>query len=339
MKIKKPQNTQHEIDAVITWVDGEDPVHFRKRLEALNAEKKVKNLPIAAGRDPTRFKDNGEIVYCIKLLRGFAPWIRTIHLVTDGQCPAFLDSATRKRLGVKIVDHKTIFQGYESVLPTFNSITIETALWRIPGLARRFLYLNDDFFLIQPVQPEDFFLGDCVVLRGRWKLIQRFGPMRIKLSIIINHFAKTLFGINRAMSLLQQMKAAQLAGARYLYYKTPHAPHALHRETLANYFKNHPDHFAENIRYSFRDASQFVATFLAHHLEIGTNNAKLISDHEAVMICFNRESHHAICRKLKQLHAEECKYRFLCVQSLEEASSEHRKTVIRFLDSRLTAIN
>ncbi|SEP61478.1 hypothetical protein SAMN05421693_10247 [Ectothiorhodospira magna] len=163
--------------------------------------------------------------------------------------------------------------------------------------------------------------------------------MRIKLSIIINHFAKTLFGINRAMSLLQQMKAAQLAGARYLYYKTPHAPHALHRETLANYFKNHPDHFAENIRYSFRDASQFVATFLAHHLEIGTNNAKLISDHEAVMICFNRESHHAICRKLKQLHAEECKYRFLCVQSLEEASSEHRKTVIRFLDSRLTAIN
>ena len=55
------------------------------------------------------------------------------------------------------------------MLPTFNSYAIETMLWRIEGLADRFLYFNDDMMLVGPVEPTDFFSNEGKVkLRGRW---------------------------------------------------------------------------------------------------------------------------------------------------------------------------
>ena len=37
---------------------------------------------------------------------------------------------------------------------------------RIPNLADRFLYLNDDIFVGRPQRPEDYFDGDAPILRG-----------------------------------------------------------------------------------------------------------------------------------------------------------------------------
>eukprot|EP00662_Eupelagonemidae_sp_cell21_P042208 gene42208-20399_t len=42
-------------------------------------------------------------------------------------------------------------------LPVFASPTIECHLHRIPGLSRRFIYLNDDTFFGAPLHPEDFY--------------------------------------------------------------------------------------------------------------------------------------------------------------------------------------
>jgi len=42
------------------------------------------------------------------------------------------------------------------VLPVFNSCAIELNLHLIPGLARRFLYLNDDLFLGRDITPADY---------------------------------------------------------------------------------------------------------------------------------------------------------------------------------------
>jgi hypothetical protein len=57
---------------------------------------------------------------------------------------------------VKVIDHREIFPD-PSVLPVFNSHAIEACLHRIPGLAERYLYLNDDFLLGDEVAPDDFF--------------------------------------------------------------------------------------------------------------------------------------------------------------------------------------
>jgi hypothetical protein len=82
----------------------------------------------------------------------FAPWVRTIHIVTAGQTPAWLDTGHPR---VRIVDHREILP--PDALPTFNSQAIETGLHRIPGLSEHFVYLNDDMFLGRPVPPELFF--------------------------------------------------------------------------------------------------------------------------------------------------------------------------------------
>src|SRR5690606_8686910 len=158
-------------------------------------------------------------------IRRYAPWIRTIFLVTDQQRPAFLTEQERRRLGVSIVDHKVVFAGHEDILPTFNSLSIETVLHRIPGLAERYLYFNDDFILLEPVSERDFFTEDGVVLRGAWRKLQNYGRIRLAFSKLLNRALKRLFGINRAMSVLQQIRGAQLAGAHARFYKVGHSPY------------------------------------------------------------------------------------------------------------------
>ena len=73
--------------------------------------------------------------------------------MTSGQRPAWLPHDTER---IRVVTHAEIFPD-PSVLPTFNSHAIEACLHRIPGLAERFIYFNDDVFLGRETRVEDFF--------------------------------------------------------------------------------------------------------------------------------------------------------------------------------------
>ncbi len=137
------------IDAVFTWVDDGDPDWHSAKSRALSA------APQGAGNDASsgdaRFRNRDELRYSLRSLHTFAPWIRTIHLVTAGQRPSWLVDHPQ----VRLVDHSEILPA--DALPTFNSHAIETALHRIEGLSEHFLYFNDDFFLGRPLTPEAFF--------------------------------------------------------------------------------------------------------------------------------------------------------------------------------------
>lgn len=146
--------TVHEvrfpIDAVLTWVDGADPAWDAARRQRLDALAGTGRTREASGQ--ARYVSRDELRYALRSLHLYAPWLRTIHLVTAGQAPAWLDTALP---GVRLVDHRDLLPA--AALPTFNSHAIETALHRVPGLAEHFLYLNDDFLLARPVRPETFF--------------------------------------------------------------------------------------------------------------------------------------------------------------------------------------
>src|SRR5690606_2330888 len=102
-----------------------------------------------------RFRDRDELRYSLRSLHLFAPWVRTIHLVTAAQRPAWLDDAALESGRIRLVDHREILPA--SALPTFNSQAIETALHRIPDLAEHFVYVNDDVLLGRPLTKEHFF--------------------------------------------------------------------------------------------------------------------------------------------------------------------------------------
>lgn len=83
-----------------------------------------------------RYADNDELRFSIRSVEKFAPWVRNIYLVTNGQVPSWLDLTHPK---VHLVTHENIFPN-RSHLPTFSSPAIETHLHRIKG-KRRKIYL------------------------------------------------------------------------------------------------------------------------------------------------------------------------------------------------------
>lgn len=137
-----------EIDLVYLWVDGNDPAWRKKKNACLPAGEQLSEE--VAGE--CRFAENDELKYSLRSAERFAPWIRRIHLVTDDQCPAWLDTSNPR---VRIVDHSRILPA--DALPLFNASAIELGIGRIPDLAEYFLCANDDTFFGMPLAPDFFF--------------------------------------------------------------------------------------------------------------------------------------------------------------------------------------
>ncbi|MCQ9388621.1 stealth conserved region 3 domain-containing protein [Brevibacterium sp. 50QC2O2] len=139
------------IDAVFTWVDGNDHVWSQKKQQARSAAD-LSSINTTAVSE-SRFSSRSELKYSLRSLEMYAPWIRNIYVVTDGQWPSWLNEDHPK---IHRVDHKDIFRD-KSVLPTFNSHAIESQLHHIEGLSEHYLYINDDVFFGRPVSPSIFF--------------------------------------------------------------------------------------------------------------------------------------------------------------------------------------
>ncbi|MCC5933370.1 MAG: Stealth CR1 domain-containing protein [Candidatus Cyclonatronum sp.] len=309
------------IDAVIMWVDGNDPAHLEKRNSYAQSEIHAPNRLLTGG-DKTRFVENGELFYCIKSIRKFAPWMRTIFLVTDNQRPAFATDEWLQLHGVQLVDHKDIFVGFEQYLPTFNTRTIESMLWRIPGLAPQFVYFNDDFLIVRAVKPQDFFVDSAVVLRGSWEKQVRYSRLRIKFNNFVSKAARKLFGITRSMHLLLQIKSARKAAFLKQYYRAPHVPHPVNRQTLASWFEAYPEELERNISWRFRNMKQFSAIFLANHLEISAGNVRFADEDDHLMINGETDISLTFTKKLSRIVQGEV--RFACIQAMEKLSPANR---------------
>jgi hypothetical protein len=128
------------VDVVITWVDDTDPA-WRAELAAAGGD---------TGRDGARWRDRGEGGLCLQSVLLHLPWVRRVHVLTAGQVPGWLGTDDR----VRLVDHREVFPD-DADLPTFNSHAIEACLHRIPDLAERFVYLNDDVIVLARLEPAD----------------------------------------------------------------------------------------------------------------------------------------------------------------------------------------
>ena len=89
----KETDTQ-SIDFVITWVDGSD-IQWLK-------EKKKYNVNIDVDDSVARYRDFGTLKYVLRSIEKFAPWVRYIYFVTNGQCPEWLNLKNEK---IKFVKH------------------------------------------------------------------------------------------------------------------------------------------------------------------------------------------------------------------------------------------
>ena len=87
-----------------------------------------------AAMQSNRYADNDQLRYSIRSLEKFAPWVRKIFIVTNGQIPHWLDLDSK----AIVVEHKEIFENPDD-LPTFSSPAIEANIHKIEGLSDKFL--------------------------------------------------------------------------------------------------------------------------------------------------------------------------------------------------------
>lgn len=233
-----------DIDVVITWVDGNDPVLNAKRAQYLPAGSAAACTDQIAGA--TRYADRGEIHWCVRSINRFMPWVRRIFIVTDHQDPKVVS-----RIPVEIVDHTVIFRNHEQHLPTFNSISLEAMLWRIPGLSEHFVYFNDDLLVCRDVTPEVFFPTEGHINSHGHLASLRWTRAR--------YLAKRLFGKkNRVNHVQQMMDAARIVGSTDgRFVRLSHTPHPILRSTMERFYTAHPDRLWQNIHSRFRSADHF----------------------------------------------------------------------------------
>ncbi|MEU9289202.1 stealth family protein [Streptomyces sp. NPDC048275] len=212
-----PDDHLFPIDVVYTWVDDSDPV-WRASKEATRRQ-----LTGASGEplheqaaNDSRYTSRNELMYSLRSIHQYAPWVRNIFLVTAGQVPSWLNTSFP---GLRVVDHREIFAD-PTALPTFNSHAIESQLHHIPDLSEHFLYLNDDVFFGRPVQPGQFFHPN-----GLTKFFQS------KALIPSGRASTGDLPVNAAGKNSRGLIAQQFGTV--ISQKMKHTPHTLRRSVLA----------------------------------------------------------------------------------------------------------
>ena len=148
------------IDFVVLWVDGSDPAWRSKKNSYLQH---IGNKNVDGSEK--RYRDFGLLRYWFRAVESFTPWVNNIYLVTDGQLPEWINiNAARLRL----ISHDQFIPG--EYLPTFSANPIELNMHRIEGLSERFVYFNDDMYILKPLDSGHFFRNGMPVMSPKVSL-------------------------------------------------------------------------------------------------------------------------------------------------------------------------
>lgn len=251
---------EEPIDVVYTWVDGsrsdfqEQLRHFR-RLECCDNYESV---------GENRFYDNEELRFSLRSLERFAPWVRNVYIVTNDQVPHWLVTSHPR---LTLVSQKSLFSCADR-LPTFNSHAIEWQLSRIPGLARRFLYFNDDMFLGRPVARSDFLTAS--------------GGERVYLDLWdINSLPDRTTVTECAVSFAQALLHARF-GTTSPRKKIAHVPEIYDRAILEEIERIWPDEIGKMASHRFRRPDDVaLAGLYCHYL---LEAPEQVGCHEAIQL-------------------------------------------------------
>jgi hypothetical protein len=320
----------NQVDAVITWVDGKDE-NWQDKINAYSDSK----INFSGKSHLKRYNSIGEIDIAIKSIIKFAPFIKNIFLVTDNQSPESFDSlkslAQKKGMNLELVDHKTIFRGFEEYLPTFNSCSIISMLFKIPNLSEHFIIFNDDTFVMKEVSVNDFFINGEPIVRGKWQAFNEDKKLRKSYHEILSFLDVPIKKDKISFKKLQQ-NSAQLAGMDK-YVRRFHTPVSVRKSTLTNFFKE-DSLLRENIQHRFRNQNQFLLSSLSEHLEI-KNNTYHYQNYSQLTYFRSYKNLSSTKLKLKWFEKKQKKL-FLTFQTLDMADDEILDYILNWIDKRLS---
>lgn len=306
MPRKKQSARVSDVDFVYLWVDGNDPAHLRKRSQFLKEISATEILEQNAQMG-YRWENHDEIIHSLRSVARFCPWVRKIWIITDSQRfdTSVLPTAITEK--ISFVDHADIFQGIPDALPTFNSRSIETLVWRIDELAEHFVYFNDDMFVLRPTEIRHFFRGSLPIMRGSIRRVFRDQSVSLHQQGMIN---------SRSMLSGRPEKT---------FFRTAHVPYPLVKSRLQKLYRDHEEAFKENATHRFRRREQFKVVSLLYEY--------LIATRQYAPLCYKDYTHISgegcrefTRRKLLRMLGNR-KSRFLCINdvgSLARTVPEYR---------------
>ena len=296
-----------KIDAVITWVDGSEP-NYKLKLEENLKNKKIINR---------QYTQANEIDFCVASIIKFAPFVRKIFIVTDKQKPNF--SGIRHMVSlekIEIIDHEEIFRDNLDCMPSFNIRSIDALLFKIKNLSDKFIYFNDDMFLVKETTKEDWFKDNKAVLTGSWA--KTYNKQLIK---TISQKIKNLLNIRPSFNAAQS-KAANIVGFHNKYFKSFHCGRPQIKSVIKDFYDKNPQRLISQIRYKFRDGRQYMPYSLCWHLLIKENLYVESSTNKLVEINKSRSLSAKKLEKILRSIDSKAEVKFLNIQDLNMAEPE-----------------
>lgn len=311
------QKCNDKIDFVVTWVDDGDPVW--------RADKERFSM---AGTDKrnARFREWDQLKYWFRAVEKYAPWVNKIHFVTYGHLPKWLNVNHPK---LHIVNHCDFIP--EQYLPVFNSTAIEVHMHKIPTLSEQFVYFCDDFYLMNPCKPTDFFKNgkpvDFVELiptpthQGEMYYYHLYNDYSIYRSYastanILKNFwkyATPKYGSTAINNLLN-------IAAKNIFFRSLHLPMPLLKKTMEEIWEMHGDVLEKTASSRFRQiTNNSPETFRGYQLITGNFCPKR---KKGIILSTQNVIH-------TKKTIEQCKYKYICLSDNSEDCEfeEHKKQI------------
>ena len=301
---------EHPVDVVYTWVNHQD-VNWQKLFQAAICKETGTAVDVSDdSASLSRFHNKDELKYSLRSVEKNLPWVRQIFIFTNCSAPEWIDTEYPR---IRWVQHEEVIPA--QFLPVFNSHVIESYLHRIENLSDRFIYFNDDFFVMKELEKRHFF-HDNGISRAQLE------PYAMVSAASREGDADYLNASRNSADLLRE----NFGFAPVQLHK--HVPYALSKSVLLEIESRFEREFELFRCNRFRMSNDLnLPSFLYHHYALATQRATLASC-RSVLVKSNDLRRHI---RLKEAEADRCE--MLCINDggARENSRLWEECVVTFL--------
>lgn len=266
------------IDFVVIWVDGNDKEWQKTKDKYLLNENGV------VDGSNKRYRDFGLLKYLFRGFEKFAPWVNKIFFVTNGQMPSWVNLSADKLVWIKHEDYIP-----SEYLPVFSANPIELPLHRIDGLSEKFVFFNDDFYLIRPIEKSHFFCDDLPVLNPQASLTipkygydqfahlmlnnvmlinKNFNARKVIRDNLTNWFSPFRVGLSSACNNILPLTLGYFTG-----FSNPHMPSPFLKTVFEEVWETEKAAINQTMQHRFR-SNDDVTQYLFYDWQLATNKFK-----------------------------------------------------------------
>ncbi|KAJ3426245.1 hypothetical protein M0812_28697 [Anaeramoeba flamelloides] len=185
-----PEEEKEKIDVVFTWGGIVKDMNIRNRY-------------------------NYELQFSLRAVHKYLPWVNKIYVLvnSDTDYPYWINKEAPGK--IIVYDRCTIIENPDHC-PTSNSFAVFSALHKVEGLADKFILIDDDVFINQPLTPDYFFTEE-----GFPRVYQTHKKMQI-------------YQDDREFTDIKRPK--------YKYTRFSHLPKPMRKDLIIKFHAEYPDY-------------------------------------------------------------------------------------------------